>query len=159
MRSPRGRCGGPATAGERRTLAPDLRQRLRSVCFALALPPTVALLGTHHSATDACSRRDDYGLAEAVVNTTSIARGFAIPTPGVGRTVDMDKVAVSYAPGDGSAARVFGQVKDPALCQRDAFLSSEDGITLCPAACDEVRADLHAAVDVLFTCESTVIVR
>jgi hypothetical protein len=98
-------------------------------------------------------------IAEAVVNTTSIACGFAIPTPGVGRTVDMDKVAVSYAPGDGSAARVFGQVKDPALCQRDAFLASEDGITLCPAACDEIRADPHAAVDVLFTCQSTVIVR
>lgn len=98
-------------------------------------------------------------IADAVVSTTRIACGFAVPTPGGGRTVDLDKVAVSYAPGDGSAARVFGQVKDPALCQRDAFLASEDGITLCPAACDEIRADPGSAVDVLFTCESTVIVR
>lgn len=98
-------------------------------------------------------------IAEAVVSTTRIACGFGIPTPGGGRTLDLDKVAVSYAPGDGSATRVFGQVKDPASCQRDAFLVSEDGITLCPAACDEIRADPGSAVDVLFTCESTVIVR
>jgi hypothetical protein len=98
-------------------------------------------------------------IAEAVVSTTRIACGFAIPTPGGGRTVDLDKVAVSYAPGDGSPAHVLGQVTAPSACQRDAFLADASGITLCPEACDAIRTDARAAVDVLFTCESTVIVR
>lgn len=46
-----------------------------------------------------------------------------------------------------------------AECQADAFVVGADGITLCPAACDRVRADPGAAVEVLFTCESTLILR
>jgi hypothetical protein len=98
-------------------------------------------------------------IADAVVSTTRIACGFAIPIPSSGRAVDLDKVAVSYEPGDGGPVRVFGQVVDPGDCQLDAFLVDQSGIQLCPEACDAIRADPGAAVDVLFTCESTVIVR
>jgi hypothetical protein len=98
-------------------------------------------------------------IADAVVSTTRIACGFAIPTATGGRTVDLDKVAVSYEPGDGSPVRVFGQVTTAGDCQRDAFIVEQSSIQLCPEACDTIRADRGAAVDVLFTCESTVIVR
>jgi hypothetical protein len=98
-------------------------------------------------------------IAAAVVSTTRIACGFAVPSPGAGTSVDLDKVAVSYAPGGGGPVQVFGQVTDAAACQADRFLAEPSGITLCPAACDAIRADPGAAVDVLFTCESTVIVR
>jgi hypothetical protein len=108
----------------------------------------------YHSAYDVVFRT----IAEAVVSTTRIACGFAIPTPGAGQTVDLDKVAVSYTPGDGGPVQVFGQVTDPTHCQPGAFLAEESGITLCPQACDAIRADPRSAVDVLFTCESTVIV-
>lgn len=98
-------------------------------------------------------------IAAAVVSTTRIACGFAVPSPGAGTTVDLDKVAVSYTPGGGGPVRVFGQVTDAATCEQDTFLAEPSGITLCPAACDAIRADPGAAIEVLFTCDSTVIVR
>jgi hypothetical protein len=98
-------------------------------------------------------------IADAVISTTRIACSFALPEPPPGTTLDVDKVAVSYAPGGGGPARIFGQVTDAAACQSDTFLAEPGGITLCPGACDAVRADPGAAVDVLFTCESTVVVR
>jgi hypothetical protein len=98
-------------------------------------------------------------IADAVVSTTRLACSFAVPNPPAGTTLDFEKVAVSYAPGDGGPAQIFGQVTDAAACQPDTFLAGPGGITLCPGACDAVRADPGAAVDVLFTCESTVVVR
>jgi hypothetical protein len=98
-------------------------------------------------------------IADAVISTTRIACGFAVPNPPAGTMLDFDKVAVSYAPGDGGPVQIFGQVTDAAACQRDTFLAEPGGITLCAGACDAVRADPGATVDVLFTCESTVVVR
>jgi hypothetical protein len=97
-------------------------------------------------------------IASSVVETSGIACGFAIPTPPGGQRLELDQVAVSYTPA-GGAPIVFGQAVDASACQADAFLVAGDGITLCPAACDRVRADPGASVEVLFTCESTLILR
>lgn len=97
-------------------------------------------------------------IAASVVETSAVACGFAIPVPPGGQRLELDKVAVSYAPSSG-APLVFGQAVDAASCQADAFLVGGDGITLCPAACDRVRADPGGSVEVLFTCESTLILR
>jgi hypothetical protein len=98
-------------------------------------------------------------IADSVLETSGIACGFPLASPPPGQRLELDKVAVSYTPGDGSASIVFGQVTDPADCQPLAFVVGAGEIQLCPQACDLVRADTSARLDVLFTCESTVIVR
>jgi hypothetical protein len=97
-------------------------------------------------------------IAKEVLQSGSLACDFAIPEAPAGVTLDLGKVAVSYTPGDGSEARLFGQVANSALCQADAFFAADDLISLCPQACDLVRADSRSALDVLFTCKSTLIV-
>ena len=97
-------------------------------------------------------------IAASVVDESNIACGFGIPSPPNGQRLELDKVAVSYTPSSGAPV-VFGQAADAASCQADAFLVAGDAITLCPEACDRVRADRGASVDVLFTCESTLILR
>jgi hypothetical protein len=97
-------------------------------------------------------------IAASVVRTSGVACGFSIPVPPGGQRLELDKVAVSYAPTIG-APIVFGQAVGAEWCQDNAFLVEGDGITLCPAACDRVRADPGASVEVLFTCESTLILR
>jgi hypothetical protein len=97
-------------------------------------------------------------IAASVARTSAVACGFAIPAPPGGQRLELDKVAVSYAPSSG-APIVLGQAVDAASCQADAFLVEGESITLCPAACDRVRADPGGSVEVLFTCESTLILR
>jgi hypothetical protein len=94
-------------------------------------------------------------IASDLVNVSAVACDFALPAPPAGRTLELDKVAVSYTPGGGGAPRVLGQAPDAAACQPDAFVMDGTGIRLCPQACDTVRADRGASLDVLFTCDST----
>jgi hypothetical protein len=98
-------------------------------------------------------------IADDVLITGQLACAFAIPAPPQGQSLDLDKVAVAYAPGDGGADQLFGQVAELTACQANAFLVEGDRISLCPQACDAVRADPSSAVDVLFTCENTLILR
>jgi hypothetical protein len=98
-------------------------------------------------------------IADSVVQSSGITCSFPLPPPPNGQRLELDKVAVSYSPGDGSASRVLGQVTSPDACQADAFVATAEGIALCPQACDVVRGDTAATVDVLFTCASTLIVR
>ncbi len=98
-------------------------------------------------------------IADDLVSVSGLACGFAIPTPPTGQALELDKVAVSYAPGGAGPPQLLGQVKDRAQCQANAFVVDATGINLCPEACDAIRADPGAALDVLFTCESTLIVR
>jgi hypothetical protein len=98
-------------------------------------------------------------IAEDVVVKSNIACDFAIPEPPRGEELDLGKVAVNYAPGDGGDPTQFGQALNSGVCQQDAFYIESDRIFLCPEACDAIRADPAANVDVLFTCESTIIVR
>jgi hypothetical protein len=98
-------------------------------------------------------------IAEDVVTRTIVACDFALPAAPAGTELVLDNIAVNHVFGDGSGDQTFGQVLDPADCGPDAFYFDGDRVTLCPEACDTVRADANAEVEVLFTCESTVIVR
>jgi hypothetical protein len=44
-------------------------------------------------------------------------------------------------------------------CQSNAFYIQDSRIFLCPDTCNTVQADEMASVDVLFTCQSTIIVK
>ncbi len=99
-------------------------------------------------------------IAEDVIVKSEIACDFAIPeAPAGAGSLDLDNVAVNYVKGDGSGEVKFGQAAAPAECQPDAFYIQDDRIVLCAEACDTVRADPFSMVDVLFTCESQIIIK
>jgi hypothetical protein len=86
-----------------------------------------------------------------------------VPPPPSGTALDLDKVAVNYMKGDGSTVK-FGQVTTQGDCQSNAFYIvkgdvQNDRIFLCPDTCNTVQADEMASVSVLFTCQSTIIVK
>ncbi|HTV22740.1 MAG TPA: hypothetical protein VMG12_28820 [Polyangiaceae bacterium] len=96
-------------------------------------------------------------IANSVVQTSGGACDFALPAPPSGRALDLDKVAVSYTPGSGVSPQLLGRVAAAADCRTGAFVVDGAGVHLCPEACDVVAADADAAVDVLFTCASTLL--
>jgi hypothetical protein len=99
-------------------------------------------------------------IAEDVIVKTEIACDFAIPeAPAGAGDIDLDNVAVNYVKGDGSGQIKFGQAAAPAECQPEAFYIEGNRIVLCAEACDTVRADPFSMVDVLFTCESQIIIK
>jgi hypothetical protein len=98
-------------------------------------------------------------ISEDVVTRVQIACDFAIPTPPPGKDLELDKVAVNYRPGDGAPEQTLLQAATPVDCGPDAFYIADNRIVLCPEACGIVQGDASAHVDVLFTCESTIIVR
>jgi len=98
-------------------------------------------------------------IASDVVSGSRLSCDFAIPTPSDGRTFDLTKVAVAYTKGGSSTASKFGQAPTSGDCQADAFYIENNHIYLCPDSCSAVKADAAAKVDVLFTCNSTIIVK
>jgi hypothetical protein len=99
-------------------------------------------------------------IANDVATRTTLACDFAIPELPDDQTLELDNVAVSYTAGAaaGGAVIKFGQAKTSAECQANAFYIENDRIYLCPESCDQVKSDGMAQVDVLFTCESQIIV-
>lgn len=97
-------------------------------------------------------------IAQDVVLTSEIACDFEIPPPPPGLELDLEKVAIEYAPGDGAASITFGQAPSLGDCQANAFYIAGDRLNLCPATCAAVQSDPVASVTVLFTCESQLIV-
>jgi hypothetical protein len=93
---------------------------------------------------------------DVVLGSRSVC-DFEIPPAPAGRELDLDKVAVSYQPGDGGAALVLGRALQPSQCRADGFLVDGVGVHLCPEACAQIGADERAAVSVLFACESTLL--
>jgi hypothetical protein len=98
-------------------------------------------------------------IAEDVATRTVLACDFAIPPVPDGKELELDKVAVNHVFGDGSGEDTFLQAATATDCEPDAFYIDGGRIFLCPEACEVVRADEGARVQVLFTCESTIIVR
>jgi hypothetical protein len=96
-------------------------------------------------------------IATDVISRSEVACDFDIPPPPQGKELDLNKVAVAYTPGDGSAAQTYRQAQSSALCEPGAFYIENNRIYLCPDACAAVKADPAAGVGVLFTCESTII--
>jgi hypothetical protein len=99
-------------------------------------------------------------IAENVIVKRNIACEFDIPPPPAGTQLDLDKVAVQKTTESGTESR-FMQAPTQADCQADAFYidRTANQVHLCPEACEVVRADPLASVDVLFTCMSTLIVK
>jgi hypothetical protein len=105
---------------------------------------------------------DGYGavferVAGDVVTSSRGACDFAIPEPPLERSLELDQIALSYTPSTAGEARLLGQVRSPHDCGPDAFVIDGTGLHLCPDVCDVVRADERATVEVLFTCESTLL--
>jgi hypothetical protein len=96
-------------------------------------------------------------IAEDVVTKAQLACDFAIPEVPTGETLQLDNIAVSYAATAGAPSQ-FKQARTSADCQADAFYIENQRVYLCPAACDAVKAS-GADVEVLFTCESQIIVK
>lgn len=102
---------------------------------------------------DAVFRR----IAADVVQASASACDFALPSPPAGRELELDTVAVSYQREADGQARVLGQVASADACAADAFVVDASGVHLCAEACAEVSAEARTKVEVLFTCESTVL--
>jgi hypothetical protein len=99
-------------------------------------------------------------IAGKVIAQSDIACDFPVPEPPAGRTLDLDRVSISIAhEAPGLPASALGQARVPAECQSDAFFIQDGRIELCPEACSAVRDEEGARVDVLFGCESSIIVR
>ena len=96
-------------------------------------------------------------IAEDVVLTRGVACNFPIPEPPRGLELDLNNIAISYS-GSGSDAVQFGQAPSVGDCQADAFYVDGSRLNLCPTTCSRINSDPLAAVTVLFTCESQLIV-
>lgn len=98
-------------------------------------------------------------IANDVVTKSQLACDFDIPTPSNGQELDLSKVAVAFSQDGASAPVQFGQAKTSAECQAGAFYIESNHIYLCPETCTQVKAGNGAKVDVLFTCQSQIIVK
>ncbi len=96
-------------------------------------------------------------IATDVITSTEVACDFAIPAPPAGRTLALDNVAVSFTENVGLPARTYAQARDRNGCQPDAFFIENDRIFLCPDSCELLRSNPLGSIDVLYTCESTVL--
>ncbi len=96
-------------------------------------------------------------IANDVASHAAIACEFDIPAPPQGQDLDLSKVAVSYAAGDGTPAKTFGQAMTKDVCVPDAFYA--DAVThkifLCPETCTAAQQGKDPKIDVLFTCAPT----
>jgi hypothetical protein len=97
-------------------------------------------------------------IAEDVVTKAQVACDFPLPEAPPMQTLELDKIAVSFGTAQGAPAQLK-QAKTSADCQADAFYIENSRVYLCAEACDAVKATVGAAVQVLFTCESQIIVK
>jgi hypothetical protein len=99
-------------------------------------------------------------IAGRVIAQSDIACDFPVPEAPVGRELDLDTVSVAIEhEGTGMATSTLGQARLAADCGADAFYIEGASIRLCPEVCSAVRSEDGARVDVLFGCESNIIVR
>lgn len=96
-------------------------------------------------------------IADDVIVKSSVACDFAIPAAPAGTTLDLSKVAVKASVNGADVE--YGQAAMMSACEPGAFYISQNRIFLCPQTCDSLKADPRASVDVLFKCESTIIIR
>ncbi len=97
-------------------------------------------------------------IAEDVVTKAQVACDFALPEAPPMQTLALDNIAVSYGVAQGPATQLK-QAKTSADCQADAFYIQDSRVYLCDQACEAVKATVGANVQVLFTCESQIIVK
>ena len=105
-----------------------------------------------------CAADDGHGydsvfraIAHEVVRGSRVECAFNIPSPPPGKFVDYASVVVEYTPGGGGAVEPFARVK-PDACDDRSFFFDDREIKLCPSACERVRADDMAHINVVFGC-------
>ncbi len=99
-------------------------------------------------------------IAGKVIAQSNLACDFPVPEAPAGRTLDLDRVSVAIEhETTGAATTLLGQARIAAECASDAFFIDGGRIQLCPDVCSAVRGEEGARVDVLFGCESSIIVR
>lgn len=97
-------------------------------------------------------------IAQDVVLTRNVACDFPIPPPPPGLELNLDNIAISYSSGSAGTTAQLGQATSVEACQNNAFYIAGGRLNLCPDSCASIRSDPLAAVSVLFTCESQIIV-
>jgi len=97
-------------------------------------------------------------IAQDVVLTRNVACDFPIPAPPRGLELNLDNIAISYSSGAAGTTEQLGQAPSADACQDNAFYIAGGRLNLCPGSCASIHSDPLAAVSVLFTCESQIIV-
>ena len=100
-------------------------------------------------------------LAEQVIIGAKVGCDYEIPPPPAGETLDPGAVNVVYS--NPSQSLTFPRVPDGASCGNNMAWTydnpaSPTRVELCPAACDVVEVDAEAVVDVLFGCETVLLI-
>jgi hypothetical protein len=91
-------------------------------------------------------------LAGDVVAGAQLQCAFAVPPPPPGYSAG-NRIAVEVSRADGGVKESWTQLVDAAGCGPGRFYVEAGQVVLCPSACDALRAQGDAAVEVLFTCE------
>ena len=101
-------------------------------------------------------------MATAVIDGASVACVYDIPDPGMGLTVDFNRVNVEFTESPGANAETIpfvpgGQTDCGAgggWYYNDATVPTQ--VILCPSTCDEVQMADEGAVEVSFGCQTVV---
>jgi hypothetical protein len=140
-------------------------------CLLAVIPPTTTLQLVERSggiAADlalAGSGMDPFTelldeLAARVIIGAELSCEYEIPAVPNGQTFDRNLVNVSVTSTQ-AASRTLPQAKSDACADNQAWAYDNDQdpkkIILCPAACDTLRAQADAALDVQFGCETVVL--
>jgi hypothetical protein len=92
-------------------------------------------------------------LAGGVIEGAQADCKFDIPEPPEDKFIDLDSIVINYEPGDGSETEELLGVEETDCDNRSFFVKIDDKqLKLCPEACDRVRADGEAKLEVLFGC-------
>jgi hypothetical protein len=99
-------------------------------------------------------------MALSAIRGRSLSCDFPVPAPKPGEKLDPTKVNVTYTPG-GGAGTTFGQVTGMSSCGSSNAWYYDDPanpmrIFLCPGACDLVRADSSAKLEILLGCKTEI---
>jgi len=91
-------------------------------------------------------------LAGDVVAGAQLQCEFEVPPPPAGYLAG-NRISVEVSRADGGTREAWTQLVDAAGCGPGRFYVASGQVVLCPEACEALRAEAGASVDVLFTCE------
>jgi hypothetical protein len=100
-------------------------------------------------------------MALTAIRGRSLSCDFPVPAPKPGETLDPTRVNVTYTPGAGGGIVTFGQVPGAASCGTSGAWYYDNPATpgrifLCPSACDAVRTDSSAKLEILLGCKTEI---
>lgn len=115
---------------------------------------------------DLCSQDFDpvfQSMATAVVQSSALSCSYEIPPPPEGETLDPGLVNVVYTTGAGAETQIPNVPGGVADCDAQGGWYFDDAVNpteviVCPATCTVLQADTAGKVDVVFGCETVVVV-